>query len=79
VGLIKMCLNDTYSTVRIGKNLSDKFTIQNGLKQGKALSPLLAFQLCFGICHWEGPRELGRTEIELNSSGLFWPMLIPLI
>jgi hypothetical protein len=29
VGLIKMCLNETYS---IGKNLSDKFTIKNGLK-----------------------------------------------
>jgi hypothetical protein len=32
VGLIKMCLNETYSIVRIGKNLSDEFTIQNGLK-----------------------------------------------
>jgi hypothetical protein len=28
VGLIKMCLNETYSRVRIGKNLSDKFTIE---------------------------------------------------
>jgi hypothetical protein len=36
-----MCLNETYSRVRIGKNLSDKFTIENGLKQGDALSPLL--------------------------------------
>jgi retron-type reverse transcriptase len=36
-----MCLNETYSRVFIGKNLSDKFTIQNGLKQGDALSPLL--------------------------------------
>jgi hypothetical protein len=36
-----MCLNETYSRVRIGKNLSDKFTVQNGLKQGDALSPLL--------------------------------------
>jgi hypothetical protein len=42
VGLIKMCLNETYSRVRIGKNLSDKFTVQNGLKQGDALSPLLS-------------------------------------
>jgi hypothetical protein len=25
VGLIQMCLNETYGTVRIGKNLSDKF------------------------------------------------------
>jgi hypothetical protein len=36
-----MCLNETYSRVRIGKNLSEKFTIQTGLKQGDALSPLL--------------------------------------
>jgi poly(3-hydroxyalkanoate) synthetase len=36
-----MCLNETYSRVDIGKNLSDKFTVQNGLKQGDALSPLL--------------------------------------
>jgi hypothetical protein len=35
-----MFLNKTYSTVRIGKNLPDKFPIQNGLKQD-ALSPLL--------------------------------------
>jgi sorting nexin-29 len=41
VGLIKMCLNETYSRFRIGKNLSDKFSIENGLKQGDALSPLL--------------------------------------
>jgi hypothetical protein len=41
VGLIKMCLNETYSRVRIVKNLSDKFSIENGLKQGDALLPLL--------------------------------------
>jgi hypothetical protein len=41
VGLITMCLNETYSRVHIGKNLSDKFTVQNGLKQGDPLSPLL--------------------------------------
>jgi hypothetical protein len=33
-----MCLNETYSKVRIGKRLSDSFLIQNGLKQD-ALSP----------------------------------------
>jgi hypothetical protein len=32
VELIKMCLNESCSRVRIGKNLSDKFTIENGLK-----------------------------------------------
>jgi uncharacterized protein (DUF1810 family) len=36
-----MCLNETYSTLRIGKYQSDKFPVQNGLKQGDALSPLL--------------------------------------
>jgi hypothetical protein len=30
-----------YSEVRIDKHLSDSFPIQNGLKQGDALSPLL--------------------------------------
>jgi hypothetical protein len=41
VWLIQMCLNETYSTVRIGKYQSDKFPIQNDVKQGDALSPLL--------------------------------------
>ena len=36
-----MCLTETHSRVRVGKNLSDKFPIRNGLKQGDALSPLL--------------------------------------
>jgi hypothetical protein len=39
-GLIKMCLNENYSTVPIGKYQSDKFPIQNGLREGDALSPL---------------------------------------
>jgi hypothetical protein len=46
VGLIKMCLNETYSRVRIGKNLSDRFTIENGLKQGDA---------CFSTLLWNMP------------------------
>jgi hypothetical protein len=37
IGLIHMCLNETHSTVRVGKCQSDKFPIQNGLKQGDAL------------------------------------------
>jgi hypothetical protein len=37
VGLITMCLNETYSAVRIGKYQSEKFPIQNGLKQGDDL------------------------------------------
>jgi hypothetical protein len=39
VRLIKMCLTETYSKVRIGKHLSDHFPIQNCLKQGDALAP----------------------------------------
>jgi sorting nexin-29 len=41
VRLVKMCLNETYSRVQVGKYLSDTFLIKNGLKQGDALSPLL--------------------------------------
>ena len=41
VRLIRMCLTETYSRVRVGKNLSDMFPIRNGLKQGDALTPLL--------------------------------------
>jgi hypothetical protein len=40
VRLIKMCLNETYSKVHIGKYLSGMFPVQNGLKQD-TLSPLL--------------------------------------
>jgi len=36
-----MSLTETYSRVRVGKNVSDRFPISNGLKQGDALSPLL--------------------------------------
>jgi hypothetical protein len=38
--LIKICLNETNSKLRIGKHLSHNFPIQNGLKQGATLSPL---------------------------------------
>jgi hypothetical protein len=41
VGLIKMCSSETYSTEHIGNYQSNKFPIQNSLKQGDALSPLL--------------------------------------
>ena len=40
VRLTKMCVNETYNGVRIGKLLSDIFTTRNDFKQGDALSPL---------------------------------------
>jgi hypothetical protein len=50
VGLIKMCLNETCSIVCIDRSLSDKFPIQNGLKQGDDLSlSLLNFALEYAI------------------------------
>ena len=58
--LIKMCLNETYSGVRISKYLSDMFPIKNVLKQGDALSPLFFnFALYFTI-----------RSVEVNQDGL---------
>ena len=37
VRLVQMSLTETYSRVRVGKNVSDRFPIRNGLKQGDAL------------------------------------------
>jgi hypothetical protein len=50
VRLIEICLNKTYSKVRIGKYLPDTVPIQSDLKQGYALS-LLLFNFFFRLCH----------------------------
>jgi hypothetical protein len=48
--LITMCLNGTYSRVQVGKYLSDMFPINNVLKQGDALLPVLCnFTLEYAI------------------------------
>jgi len=41
VSLIKMSLTETYSRVRVSKNISDRFPIGIGLKQEHALSPTI--------------------------------------
>ena len=36
-----MCVNGTYSKVRVRKRLSDALRIQNGMKEGDTLSPFI--------------------------------------
>jgi hypothetical protein len=61
VRLIKMYLKETYSEVRIGKNVSDPFPTKNGLKHGDALSPLL-FIFASECTIKESEENDGRTE-----------------
>jgi hypothetical protein len=55
-----MSLNETYIKVVIGKHLSNSCLIQNGLKQGDALSPLL----------FNFTLECAITKVQENRVGL---------
>jgi len=75
VRLIKMCLNERYSTVRVGKDLSDMFHTRNGLNKGDFLSPLFlnfALENTFRRVqvHQDGLKLNGTHQLLVYSDGV---------
>jgi len=56
VRLIKMCLTETYSRVRLDKNLSDLFPVRF---ETRRCSVTIGFQLCLRVRHYEGSGKAG--------------------
>jgi hypothetical protein len=70
VRMIKMCLNEKYSRVCIGKHLSDNFHIRNGLKQGDALSSLLFNSALEYAIRKVQENQVRQTEWDTSPFGL---------
>jgi len=65
VRLINMCLNETYSTVRVGKNFSDMFPIRNVMKRGDVLS---IFLFNFDLDYTTRRVQLNQDDLKLNGT-----------
>ena len=63
-----MSLAETYSRVRVDKNVSYRFPIRNGLEQGDALSPMLFnFALEYTISTFERVEEFKYVRTNLTN------------
>ena len=75
VRLIKMCVNETHISVKVGKHLSDMFPIRNGLKQENALLPVLFnFALDYSIrrvqVYQDGLKLNGTHQLLVYADGV---------